>query len=240
MESRRSNTNMSDSGLPHANEEPGPSVGPLPSLSAQQRAFQHRLNELSNGRLADWYLGAITVLTQESNPERFAQAAHSMREILEKLPEEIELPISKNPSSLSDRVKSLNAQWKRVKRQPEYITPDNQRLTRFFGILSDFFADFEDTFSTSREVAKIIQDELDPLGARMPSVLSEERSKDWVALRNYFVDVCHHRFLPDQSEFLAKFAAVEAFLLDLASPKSVDNQAQILELIQEAEHNGHT
>ena len=111
---------MSDPGFLLANEEPGPGIVPPPSLSTQQSAFQHMLKELSNGRLANWYLGAITVLNQESNPDRFAQAAQSIREILEKLPEEMELPIPKSPSSLGDRVKSLGAQWKRVKRQPEY------------------------------------------------------------------------------------------------------------------------
>ena len=231
---------MSDSGLPIANDEPRPGVEPSPSLSDQQRAFQQMLKGLRDGRLADWYLGAITVLNQKSNPDRFAQAAHSIRKILEKLPDEMELPIPKSPSTLGDRVNSLKAKWKRVKRHPEDITPDSGRLTAFLEILSDFFADFDNPFSTRKEIARFIQDELDPLGATMPRVLREERSNDWVTLRNYFVDVCHHKTDPEPQDFLANIAAVEAFLLDLANPKSVDNQAQILELIHEAEQDGHT
>lgn len=231
---------MNDPGLPLASDEPGPGVQTRLSLSARQRAFQQMLKELRDGRLAEWYMGALTVLSQESNPDRFAQAAHSIREILEKLPDEMALPIPKSPATLGDRVNSLKAKWKRVKRQPEDITPDNGRLTGFFDNLNDFFADFDNPFSTRKEVARIIQDELDPLGASMPRVLREERSNDWVALRNYFVDVCHLKTIPEPRVFLANIAAVEAFLLDLASPTSVDNQAQILELIQEAEHDGHT
>jgi len=36
--------------------------------------------------LADWYLGAIYAAKNIYNPDRFAQAAQSLRELLEKLP----------------------------------------------------------------------------------------------------------------------------------------------------------
>ena len=36
--------------------------------------------------LADWYLGAIYAVKNTYNPDRFSQAAQSLRELLEKLP----------------------------------------------------------------------------------------------------------------------------------------------------------
>jgi hypothetical protein len=37
-------------------------------------------------RLADWYLGALYALANHNNPDRFAHAAQSLRELFEKLP----------------------------------------------------------------------------------------------------------------------------------------------------------
>ena len=44
-------------------------------------------------RLYDWYGGAVAALTSESNPDGIAQAAHSMRELLEKLPRALETEV---------------------------------------------------------------------------------------------------------------------------------------------------
>ena len=117
-----------------------------------------------------------------------------MRELMEKLPDEIELNIPKNPSTLGDRLNSLKAKWKRVRNHPEGITCENPRLSEFYEHLDHFFDDFDKQIN-ARDVGKIIQDELDPLGPNMPTVIREERANDWVNLRHYFVGVCHQATL---------------------------------------------
>jgi hypothetical protein len=42
--------------------------------------------------LHDWYVGALSALADESNPDRLAQAANSLREPLEKIPRALEKP----------------------------------------------------------------------------------------------------------------------------------------------------
>ena len=45
-----------------------------------------RSNETEKYPLSQWYLGALYVLDNHYNPDRIAQAAHSLRELIEKLP----------------------------------------------------------------------------------------------------------------------------------------------------------
>ena len=65
---------MNNPGLPLPDGEPGPGAPTRLILSAQQRAFHEMLKKLRDGRLADWYLGAIMVQDQVSNPDRISLA----------------------------------------------------------------------------------------------------------------------------------------------------------------------
>ncbi len=59
-----------------------------PQLEARQLEVWRTLQVKSTDRyrLADWYLGALSSLRNTFNPDRFAQSAHSLRELLEKIP----------------------------------------------------------------------------------------------------------------------------------------------------------
>ena len=45
-----------------------------------------RSKETEKYPLSQWYLGALYALDNHYNPDRIAQAAHSLRELIEKLP----------------------------------------------------------------------------------------------------------------------------------------------------------
>ena len=55
-------------------------------LAGQQRALLDSLSEKS-AQLAQMYLGAVVAIRNTANPERFAQAAHSLREMIQKVPD---------------------------------------------------------------------------------------------------------------------------------------------------------
>jgi hypothetical protein len=114
------------------------------------------------------YLGALWVLNQGANPDRVPQAAHSVRELMEKLPQYLELPVPKNPTSLVYQVDSLQAKWKRVQQHPEGVTPINDRLWNFLKELQLFFDAVEQNGVYWKEIGRLIQDELDPAGLPLP------------------------------------------------------------------------
>ena len=59
-----------------------------PQLEQRQLDVWRTLRAKSSEKyaLADWYFGAIAALQNTFNPDRVAQAAHSLRELLEKIP----------------------------------------------------------------------------------------------------------------------------------------------------------
>lgn len=62
-------------------------IGPLELTSKQRNVIDIlRTAKSQKYSLADWYLGAIYAVKNVYNPDRFSQAAQSLRELLEKLP----------------------------------------------------------------------------------------------------------------------------------------------------------
>jgi hypothetical protein len=54
-------------------------------MSVQQLALYEALGERAE-ELARMYIGALIVLANPDNPDRLPQAAHSLRELMEKIP----------------------------------------------------------------------------------------------------------------------------------------------------------
>ena len=65
----------------------GGNVDPV-KLTSRQRQILEFLNSPKSKQysLGDWYLGAIYAVKNIYNPDRYSQAAQSLRELLEKLP----------------------------------------------------------------------------------------------------------------------------------------------------------
>src|SRR4051794_24588394 len=82
----------------------------LLQMSGQQRGLYDALGEIHQN-LADMYLGALTTISS-NNPDRLAQAAHSLRELIEKLPMYIGMPF--RSANLGEKVQNLTQQWKKV------------------------------------------------------------------------------------------------------------------------------
>jgi hypothetical protein len=68
-------------------------------LQSGQRALHAALLKLS-AEIARMYIGALVVLADQDNPDRFAQCAHSLRELMEKLPEYFDVPAKARMESL--------------------------------------------------------------------------------------------------------------------------------------------
>ena len=62
------------------------SMSPILDARQQQVLRALRRKETDKFPLGDWYLGALYALENKYNPDRIAQAAQSLRELLEKLP----------------------------------------------------------------------------------------------------------------------------------------------------------
>ena len=78
--------------------EPSQLQGPSPpafSLSGRQRELWEILGDQEAEKpLSDMYYSSLKVLEDKGNPSRYVQAAHTLRELMNNIPEILEVPVS--------------------------------------------------------------------------------------------------------------------------------------------------
>ena len=113
----------------------------LLQMSGQQRGLYDALGEIHQN-LADKYLGALTAISS-NNPDRLAQTAHSLRELIEKLPMYIGMPF--RSANLGEKVQNLAQQWKKVVKhyessdRPKWSGDIDSRLRKFLIKLDELY-----------------------------------------------------------------------------------------------------
>jgi len=218
-------------------EEPlPPSLGQV--FTTRQRQFYDVL-KVRDYRLADMYLGSLVVLDQDGNPDRIPQAAHSMRELIEKLPRYLGFVIQNNPISLGQLTGDLAEAWDHTQISADGSSPSVCVPSNFVGQLKQFFDDFQNDHPRRREVGKSVINNLDPSGSQLPDVVQDLRAGKWLSFNNYFTSVSHHRTSQDISEYAEMVDNFENFLLDYLRPRAAESQADILRIIREAEVQNH-
>jgi hypothetical protein len=207
------------------------------ALSGQQLALLDALSQ-EDGRLAKMYQGGMIALSGNENPENLAHAAHSFREIMEKMPEYKDLPLP-DRTSLKNRVQELQKDWVVHLEQniqgADGVDNAGPRALTFFKKCESFFLWFEKHHpQRKKSVAKMIRS-LDPQGERLPSEIEELRVEEWDTCRDYFINVAHHRRDTTTEEMRKWTDVLERFLLDRLKPRTFEDQKNIADLINEAE-----
>src|SRR4051812_39418390 len=91
--------------------EPGTTPPPEQAMQYSPRE-DALLDALSaNPRLASIYLGSCVARRDRSNPERLPHTAHSLRELMDLMPEVVEAPIPTEPPGLKAKVNELHASF---------------------------------------------------------------------------------------------------------------------------------
>lgn len=221
------------------------SNGPFPKsfqLSRQQRILHQALMR-EDQRLAGMYLGALLVLEHIENPENVVMAAHSLRELLEKLPMYLDLPVTRQ-TNLKVKVIDLSQGWysvtknSRCKGNPSWNGPVDRPLQTFLERTEKFFEWFKEQYQTRRERAAILLRGLDPLRLSLPTPIEDLRITEWYKYHEYFEKISHHGVIEGLQEFRTWLVSLEKFLLDHLCPRTFDDQEDIKRIIEEGEANG--
>jgi len=194
--------------------------------SQQQLDLLGALHELSP-RLARMYEGALRVFAQESNPECFAQAALSIREVFDKL--HLATKQQPPPRTVSMRTKANQVRdaWQRMIRTSQAFKPETGRfegevngsLGRFLGVVGEFIAYLAREVPFRRDELDRILGDFDPAPGPVPLTHAEQRRSTFETLDDYMNNVTHHNFEPKREDFGQKLAATENFLRDLIQPR---------------------
>lgn len=214
------------------------------TLSGQQLALYRALSEKKQ-RLADIYLGALTVLRQTTNPDRIALAGHGLRELIEKIPAFVDITIKAQKENLGAKVRELEGRWETTVKSTECYKRAkwggliDGPLARLLKRLQNFFEWFNEHHPRRKaEIAATLK-RLDSSRRALPASLEELNIQEWGKIRDFFVDVAHHR-KPDttEEEFNQWLDALEIFLLDRLRPRTFADIESIDEIIKEGESDG--
>lgn len=203
-----------------------------------------RLLELLSAKskeLASMLRGAWIVLSTTDNPDVLPQAAHSIRELMEKAPIKLpEVPVQQGSNTLKSDVMALGTKWAVVAqaRQSE-VTWSGEIDEPLRNILNDFgvfFSEFSSKYQPRNEQNSALIQALDGSGVQIPAQLLRTKLKQWNGLRDYFLSVAHHgKPNATREEVTEAIASLEEFLLNLISPEPIPELDELDKLIAEGE-----
>lgn len=204
-------------------------------MTDRQAAIEYELRRRRE-TLANMYLGALSVTQSTGNRDYLSQAAHSIRELMEKLPEIIYVSVPERKGNLT--MNDLKIIWKATLKKTSCRNSAGWKgeidsgLQKFLQRIETFFA--EDTrISRSEEVRRFLR-ESDGDGRLLPAHLEEQNIKTWKDLRDYFVDIAHHK-PTTHTEFMDSLEAFERFIIEKLHPETTADFEQIDKLIEEGE-----
>jgi hypothetical protein len=227
-----------------AAQEPNLADESAPFGREKQVRLHRALREVDQD-LADYYLGALQVLSDQSNADRFALAAHGLREIMRQAPKVIDVPVEKEEQgeyNLGDKVREILERWKEMVKHTT-CTEEGQdwggeiddRLKYYLSRLESFF----DTFSTqrpkTRDTVHSLLNALEYTDTPVAKRTADATFDDWNDFREFFNGIAHHGAFPGEDVFEEQLRDFEDFLHGLLRPPTSEEITEIDRIIDEAE-----
>lgn len=207
-------------------------MSPVLDATQQQVLRALRAKQTDKFPLGDWYLGALYALQNKYNPDRIAQAAHSLRELLEKLPivvckSDIELP------NFKEMRKNIYKRWIEDKERYDGKWRDKKIDNQLDKTLQEIDEYLERNQSPTRiEQIQSAMRENDPMAdisnPKIQKARDDQLRKLWNKLQSF---VHHGRNLEEQS-FMECFSAVDQIIFEQLAPITAQNQQEIRTILE--------
>lgn len=160
------------------------------------------------------------------NLDYLAQAAHSVREFIEKAPKILEnTPVEVKGGGLKSAVIGLSGKWSQATTSTKSVNTtewsgeiDNP-FRRALKALSDFFSTFDASRIPRSHLNRAVLTHLNGATQPIPEEAMKELLKRYQGLDDYFKGVAHHNIVPqDDDEVRNKIIELQKIMLDLKSP----------------------
>lgn len=214
----------------------GSRAGEAPDVVALPGQAREMFEALANIRqdLADMYFGALDVGARSGNPDRHALAAHGIRELLEKLPRYLDVPLdAAKPLGLTARVRNLTDAWDRWNGSAVIDGALTRHGHKLFAALQEFCDGVRADIPTRVEQAAAAVRGLDLNPIKLPPPIESLHVQQWREIEGFFIGVSHHTRTTDDREFAQYVGALERFLLERLRPRTFEDFAAIDELLTE-------
>jgi hypothetical protein len=207
-------------------------------LSGERLSIYHALQRRSE-RIARMYIGAHYALNDNANPERLCCAAHEIRELMEKVPEIVDIR-AVSAVEIKGKVRELSGAYeaavgKTLLSAPNWGGTVDSAMAKLLEQMREFM-EWVKTNVTKRgdDVLNMFRP-LDGPGRVLPPDLEEEMMREWKKMRRFFQNVSHHQYSAKPEEFENQLQALELFLLRKFSPPTFPNFDEIDAIIEEGE-----
>ena len=212
-------------------------------LDYQQQAVLDLLKEnvkTSQYPLHDWYLGALYALDNEHNPDRIAQAAHSLRELIEKLPRVVQgINVQgKSHGGFKQMRQNLHNRFSKDKARYKEVWTGKVIDDHLSKTLSDVGEYLEHNKQPNRK--KQIQTAfatMDPMADYLGSNIQEKKGEKLHDLWIKFEGFVHHGKAPDTDEFKDCLESLESIVFDLLAPITAQDQSEIKSILARSYRN---
>lgn len=194
---------------------------------------------------AGMYFGAIKVLSDSDNPESLPQAAHSLRELMEKIGPFLGVAIQdqqlkKGEGNLKDkfsRIEKLlsNAEDCSKNHKDGKWTGEIHLTTAALLVEIQTVRAWRLTNQKLRKTeSEALMNTFDPLLTILPKEIQESRIGEWDKAQRFFVGVCHHKGC-NHTEFQSWLFLLEMLLLRGLSTQTEENLSAIDAIIKAGE-----
>ena len=183
--------------------------------------------------LGSWYLGALYALKDEGNPDRVSQAAHSMRELLEKLPRVLHERITVRQPNFKEDRRRIYELWSLdreiYKGKWEFKTV-NSRFNRTLQEIDNYLE--ENQRPDRKEQIRLALAKIDQMAEMFDPVIQKEKSDKIRRIWGDFEKFAHHGSSRDEQLFGNRFVEAEQLIFDLLAPITAEDQQAINELME--------
>jgi hypothetical protein len=191
-------------------------------------------------RIARMYLAAVRALNDDLDPERLSNAAHQMRELMEKIPEIVDVEIRALGERMGQKVAELETEFRSMEEKsklkpPEWDGEVDEPARRCLNKMDEFF-EWKANHQPRRrdEVTKVLR-ALDGPNRLVPAEMEKANVKSWMEAKQFFDGVAHHQFEPTKEVFSAKMEYVEGVLLRKLNPRTFAEFDAVDGIIEEGE-----
>ena len=212
---------------------------PLRLTPQQQRVLEAlKDRETEEYPLSQWYLGALYVLHNDQNPDRVAQAAHSLRELLEKLPSVVE---GSDVTASSDKSKFQHMRSKIHEGISKYKAnysngwenkPIDKHLGETLKTVEKYLESNQEP--TRRERMQAAVTTIDPMAKQLDRQIREGKRDEFYNLWKRLEGFAHHNSKQDIVKFEKCLDKLEKTVADLLAPITAQNQKEIQTILGNA------
>jgi len=210
-----------------------------PAVIDDRRRRIHEILADRAPRIAPIYDSAVVVL-DSGLPDCAALCAHGLRELVEKLPLDLEgVPEEgRDDRKLRARAQELATCFDAAVRSPMRThggwTAIDKPVARLLREIEEFVTWLRADFPTRRTEAVRGLKRMDPSLPGLPQRLVDDDAGLWLEWRRFFQNAAHHGEVGND-EFRRHVEALEDYLLRRLAPRTFENQAAIDKFVAERE-----